>query len=253
MTAGPGRFGQPELPDRPPPAGLFARGYDRVGTDELVTELTARIQECTTRLYTVERENRRLRAERSAEEHSERVSQVHDSIGVLSTAQRDADQVMAEADAYRERVAAESERLRTEARRAAEALLADTQARARDIEQQARRTQEQARLTQDELERQTGYLRSVREAAGTQVLGFLNSMVDHLAAEFGAADPAAVPGGAAPAAGPTPARADRAAARLFPPLPAVPAAHGGSRGAGSGQRARARREPRGHVRHLAGR
>ncbi len=241
MTAGPGRFGQPDLPDRPPPAGLFTRGYDKASTDELVNELLAQIQERTTRLYTVERENRRLRAERSAEVHAARVSEVEDSIAVLSTAQQDADRVMAEADAYREQVAAEAERMRKEARRAAEAILAEAHARSQEVD----RREQQIQLTQDELRRQTEYLRSVRDAAGTQVLRVLNGIVDHVAAEFGAADPAAVSSGAAePPADPgSPGR----------PFPQLPPAPGGLGAAAPPMRVRRRREPRGHVRHLAGR
>lgn len=242
MTAGPGRFGQPDLPDRPPPAGLFARGYDKTGTDELVAELTAQIQEQTTRLYTVERENRRLRAERSAEQHAARVTEVEDSIAAISVAQHDADRIMAEADAYRERVAAETERMRVEARRAAEAILADAHARTQELD----RREEQVRLTHDELDRQTEYLRTVRDAAGTQVLRFLNGIVDHVAAEFGAADPAAVVDGAV-----TAPRRPMQPPRGFPQLPAVPVGTG--RAAAPPHRTRARREPRGHVRHLAGR
>lgn len=244
MTAGPSRFGQPDLPDRPPPAGLFARGYDRVGTDELIARLTARLQELTTRLYTVERENRRLRAERSAEQHAARVSEVQDSIEVLTTAQRSADAVMAEADVHREQVAAESERMRDEARRAAQAILADAHARSQEVD----RREQQARLSQDELGRQTEYLRSVRDAAGTQVLRFLNGIVDHVAEEFGAADPAAAAGGPSPTAG-------HAAPpmRPFPALPARPGADDQPPGTGAGPSARVRREPRGYVRHLAGR
>lgn len=263
MTGGPGRFGQPELPDRPPPAGLFTRGYDRAGTDELVAELLAQLQQRSARLSTVERENRRLRAERDAERHAERVHQVEGSIGVLSSAQQDAERIMAEADAYRERAAAESERMRAEARHAADAVLAAAHARSQDVD----RREQQARLTQEELLRQTQYLRSVREAAGTQVLRFLNGIVDHVAEEFGAALPAAATDSAVTdsavidsavidsavttGAGPTAAPAvsippTGRSGRAFPQLPMVAAA----------PRARAprvRREPRGHVRRLAGR
>lgn len=261
MTAGPGRFGQPELPDRPPPAGLFTRGYDRAGTDELVAELTARLQERTARLYTVERENRRLRAERAAEAHSARVAEVEDSISILASAQENADQTVAEADAYREQAAAEVERLRAEARREAEAIMADARAQSRALAErsaaEAADRERRARQQQEELRRQTDHLRAVRDAAGTQMLSFLDGLVDHVAAEFGLADPAAMtPDGPTPlvrSRTPRPAPALPAGLTLPGPGPtaAAPTRRGGALVAG--HRPRRRRQPREHVRHLAGR
>lgn len=254
MTAGPGRFGQPDLPERPPPAGLFARGYDRAGTDELVADLTARLQERTARLYTVERENRRLRAERTAEAHAARVSEVEDSISILTAAQENADQTMAEADAYRERVIEEVERLRADARRDAEAILTDARARSREvvgrIDAEAADRERQAQHQQEVLRRQTEYLRTVRDAAGTQMLSFLNGLVDRVADEFGAADPAAVPSAGKPTGTvrPTPVTGGVPAA-----LPALNAAAALPAARAAARPRRFRREPRGHVRHLAGR
>jgi hypothetical protein len=104
------------------------------------------------------------------------------AVNIISAAQRTADSTVAEADSYSARVMAE-----------ARAAYEDARTRGAQLEQEAeervRALSTAAQLHQEELDKQTAYLRTLRDATRTQMQKFLEGMLDHVAEEYGRAHP----------------------------------------------------------------
>jgi hypothetical protein len=113
-----------------------------------------------------------------------RGEEVVQAVNIISSAQRTADGIVAEADSY-------STRVMTNARE----LYEDATRRVTQIEEEAeenlRRLAMSAQIEQHELDRQTAYLRTLRDVSRTQMENFLSSMLDHVAGEYGRAHPIA--------------------------------------------------------------
>jgi len=123
-----------------------------------------------------------------------RGEEVVQAVNIISNAQRTADGIVAEADSYSTRVMA-----------SARELFEDATRRVAQIEEEAeenlRRLAVSAQIEQDELDRQTAYLRTLRDVSRTQMEKFLSSMLDHVASEYGRAHPIAAQAAAAQLAG----------------------------------------------------
>ena len=133
-------------------------------------------------------------------------NEVAHAISVLTSAQQTADHTVAEADGYSARVMSEARDLYEDARRNAAVLEQETEDKARAvyedavsraaaIEQETIAKIEQLELTsmsaQKELDAQTAYLRTLRDATRTQMEAFLEGLLDRVAEEYGRAHPLA--------------------------------------------------------------
>lgn len=139
-------------------------------------------------------------------ERDSRTSEVEQAIGVLTTAQQTADQTVADADEYSRRVMAEAQSVYEDARRNAAVLEQEAETKAQAVYQDALQRaaaidrensdlvtllEQNAASTRQELEQQTMYLKTLRDSTRTQIESFLEGLLDHLAVEYGKADPAA--------------------------------------------------------------
>ncbi|MEP6560976.1 MAG: DivIVA domain-containing protein [Nakamurella sp.] len=135
-----------------------------------------------------------------------RSNEVAHAISVLTTAQQTADRTVSEADGYSARVMSEARDLYEDARRNAGVLEQETEdksravyedavSRATAIEKETIAKIEQLELTsmsaQKELDSQTAYLRTLRDATRTQMEAFLEGLLDRVAEEYGRAHPLA--------------------------------------------------------------
>ena len=150
------------------------------------------------------------------------------AISVLTSAQQTADRTVAEADGYSARVMSEARDLYEDARRnaavleqeaedKARAVYEDASSRADAIERETIAKIEQLELTsmsaQKELDAQTAYLRTLRDATRTQMEAFLEGLLDRVAEEYGRAHPMAAAEAANRTAQPEGRRAGRLPAR----------------------------------------
>ena len=128
------------------------------------------------------------------------------AISVLTSAQQTADRTVAQADDYSARVMSEARDLFEDARRNSATLEQETEEKARHVYEDAlsraatleRETKDKlaeltlsAKTAQQELDTQTAYLRTLRDASRTQIEAFLEGLLDHVAEEYGRAHPLA--------------------------------------------------------------
>ena len=123
-----------------------------------------------------------------------------------TTAQITADATVAQADEYSARVMTEARELYDDTRRHAAVLEQETQDKAKAVYEDAllrveaferENAERLAQLTVDtdiaqrEVDEQTAYLKTLRDAARTQLEIFLEGMLDHVTEAYGRANPAA--------------------------------------------------------------
>lgn len=181
----------------------FGRGFDQLEVDafvvrcaEVVEHLRRTIQD---RDATIFRQQERI-------DKDSRSNEVAHAISVLTQAQQTADKTVMQADDYSARVMSEARDLYEDARRNAATLEQETEDKARHVYEDAlsrsaaleRETEQNLALltlsaatAQKELESQTAYLRTLRDATRTQMEAFLEGLLDHVADAYGRAHPMA--------------------------------------------------------------
>jgi cell division septum initiation protein DivIVA len=203
-----------------PAKGFSRAGYDPrevdaflVDSADAVNRLNERLVHTEKRLQAaaVEIEQLRSRIDRDSRSHH-----VEQAVSVLTTAQITADNTVARADDYSARVMAEARDFADATRRDAAILEQETEKKAQAVYDDALRRvadfehaneERLAQLTlsasiaQQELDGQTAYLRTLRDATRVQMEVFLEGLLDHLAEEYGRAHPMAA--GAATGSAPT--------------------------------------------------
>ena len=181
----------------------FGHGYEQHAVDVFIDRCSAVVDHLRNRLSQQEAEIAGLR---QRVERDSKSNEVQHAISVLSQAQQTADKTVAQADEYSTRVMAEARDLYEDARRNAATLEQETEdkargvyddalARAATLEREAQDRVSQLTLTaataQTELDSQTAYLRTLRDATRTQLEVFLEGLLDHVAGEYGRAHPMA--------------------------------------------------------------
>ena len=176
----------------------LSRGYDQDEVDAFIDRCAEQIQTLTDRIARLEEEDTTRAAAPRGDDDV-----VLQSVSILTTAQQTADSTVKGADEYSARVMSEARSMHEEARLKA-ATIVD------EAHRLASAAAEQAAAEQGELERQTMYLRVLRQSSHVQVENFLRGLLDHVTTEYGRADPAAVQAGSQPAV------SDRTNARAAP-------------------------------------
>lgn len=184
-----------------------------------------------------------VRAKGVSEDAAVRAEQLQrDSTAEAERVQRDSTE---QAEALLHTAEQRASALERGARASAEKMLAEATERVAVLDEQARTRMaelgETATVRQAELDKQTAYLRTLRDSSRVSMQKFLEGMLDHLADEYGRADPAA----ASAASDGKPAAAGAAAARRLVGRPkrstrrsyrSVPASHSVSGGPVPAQR-----------------
>lgn len=163
------------------PAGKYGRGYDRRAVRAFVDRTAALVGALEQQLQDAETEVARLQ-KRVIE--GPRGDEVIQAVSVISSAQRTADSVIADANSYSSRVMSEAHAAYDDARRRAAQV-------EHDAEENVRRLALTSKVHQEELDKQTAYLRTLHDATMTQMQKFLEGMLSHLAEEYGRAHPIA--------------------------------------------------------------
>jgi DivIVA domain-containing protein len=186
-----------------PTSKAFGRGYEHHEVDAFVASSAALVDHLQARVSAAESQ---IAALQDRIERDSRSSEVAHAVSVLTKAQQTADKTVAQADDYSTRVMSEARELYEDTRRNAATLEQETAAKARHVYDDAvgraealeREAQERiAQLTMSaqvaaaELDRDTVYLRTLRDATRTQMMTFLEGLMDHLADEYGRANPLA--------------------------------------------------------------
>jgi DivIVA domain-containing protein len=179
------------------------RGYDEQQVGSFVANTAAVVDRLRDHLARQAAEINQLRERIERDSTSNEVAH---AISVLTSAQQTADRTVAEADGYSARVMSEARDLYEDARRnaavleqeaedKARAVYDDATSRAEAIERETVAKIEQLELTsmsaQKELDAQTAYLRTLRDATRTQMEAFLEGLLDRVAEEYGRAHPMA--------------------------------------------------------------
>ena len=165
-------------------------GYDHQAVEAFVERCAASVEQLSTRVREREQEIERLQRRVMEPDNQDRVLQ---SLSILTKAQQTADTTVANANAYSGRVMAEARSLYDDARRQA-AELAD------EAHRQAEDAADAVAAEHGEVERQTVYLRTLRDVTRTQMEKFLIGLLDHVAEEYGRAHPEAAEAAAKQAA-----------------------------------------------------
>ena len=219
----------------------FARGgYDPQEVDAFLQRCATAVDQLNGRLASAEQQLADARAEvgqlKQRVERDSRSTEVEQAVSLLTTAQITADNIVAEADDYSARVMAEATSLYDDTRRNAAILERETQEKAtavyddavrrvadleRENEDRVAQLTLSAATAQKELDGQTAYLRTLRDASRVQMEKFLEGLLDHVSEEFGRAHPMAAEAAAGSAttqanggAAPTAARRARRTQRL---------------------------------------
>jgi DivIVA domain-containing protein len=185
----------------------FGRGYDQHEVDSFVVRCAGAVDQLRAQLrdqdayYRSEIARLQERIDRDS-----RSNEVAHAISVLTTAQQTADKTVAQADDYSARVMTEARDMYEDARRNAATLEQETEQKAKHVYDDALRRAEtlqretdekvttltlSAVTAQQELDAQTAYLRTLRDATRTQMEAFLEGLLDHVADEYGKAHPMA--------------------------------------------------------------
>jgi DivIVA domain-containing protein len=165
-------------------------GYDPAHVDAFIERCAASLEQQTARLHGQEKEIAALKRRIMEPDNQDRVLQ---SLNVLTKAQLTADSTVANANAYSGRVMAEARSMYDDARRRAAEMV-------EEAHRQATAAADVAASTHGELERQTAYLRTLRDVTRIQMEKFLGGLLDHVAAEYGKAQPSAAEAAAQDAA-----------------------------------------------------
>ncbi len=159
----------------------FGRGYDEAEVDAFIARCASELQRLTKRIDELEAQASTL-AMKGPPTDGYIATQ---SATILSVAQQTADTTMKNADEYSARVMAEARTMYDDARRKSSKMLDDAHRLATEAIDQANERHE-------EIERQTLYLRALRDSTKVQVETFLSGLLDHVTSEYGRALPAAV-------------------------------------------------------------
>jgi DivIVA domain-containing protein len=157
----------------------FGRGYDEAEVDAFIARCAIEIQRLNNQIEELEAQTKQMDARPPADERI-----VLQSVSILTTAQQTADKTVKTADEYSARVMSEARATYEDARRKSTAMLDDAHQRASEAIDQANDRHE-------EIERQTVYLRALRDSTKVQVETFLSGLLDHVTSEYGRAIPAA--------------------------------------------------------------
>ena len=190
--------------------GFGKGGYEPADVDAFLSRSGAAVDRLNARLAETEQSLAQARAEiaqlQDRIDRDSRSSEVEQAISVLTTAQITADNTIAHADEYSAKVMAEAQELYETTRRNASVLEQETESKSRAVYEDALRRVETvereneerlaeltltAEIAQDELDGQTAYLRTLRDATRTQMEKFLEGMLDHLSDQYGRAHPIA--------------------------------------------------------------
>lgn len=189
----------------------FARGgYDAQEVDTFLRRSATAVDRLNDRLTATEQQLQAATAEiqqlRDRIDKDSLTNHVQQAVSVLTTAQITADSTVAQADQYSARVMAEARDLYDDARRNSAILEQETEEKARavfddalhrvtDLEREGNERLAQITMTtavaQQELDGQTVYLRTLRDATRVQMVTFLEGLLDHVSAEYGRANPMA--------------------------------------------------------------
>src|SRR6476619_1838078 len=151
----------------------FGPGYDEAEVDAFIARCASELQRLTRRVDELE-----AQASSSALKGPTDGYIATQSATILSAAQQNADE-------YSARVTAEARATYDDARRRSTQMLEDAyRVSAEAIDQ--------ANARHEEIERQTDYLRALRDSTKVQVETFLSGLLDHVTSEYGRALPAAV-------------------------------------------------------------
>ncbi len=157
----------------------LGKGYDEDEVDAFIDRCSAQVQALANRIRELEEENTKLADPQRRDENI-----VLQSVSILTTAQQTADSTVKNADEYSGRIMSEARSMHEQARQRAKIIVDEAHRLASEAS-------ETAALRHDELERQTVYLRVLRDSTQVQVEQFLKGLLDHVTAEYGRADPAA--------------------------------------------------------------
>ena len=158
----------------------FGPGYDEAEVDAFMARCASELQRLTRRVDELE-----AQASSSALTGPTDGYIATQSATILSAAQQTADSTVKNADEYSARVTAEARTMYDDARRKSTKMLEDAYRVATEAIDQANERHE-------EIERQTVYLRALRDSTKVQVETFLSGLLDHVTSEYGRALPAAV-------------------------------------------------------------
>ena len=164
----------------------LGKGYDEDEVDAFIDRCSEQVQALANRIRELEEENTKLADPQRRDENI-----VLQSVSILTTAQQTADTTVKNADEYSGRVMSEARSMYEEARQRAKIIVDEAHRLASEAS-------ETAALRHDELERQTVYLRVLRDSTQVQVEQFLKGLLDHVTTEYGRADPAAAQAAARP-------------------------------------------------------
>jgi len=190
--------------------GFGKSGYEPAEVDAFLSRAATAVDRLNARLGQTERELAEARTEiaqlRDRIDRDSRSNEVEQAVSVLTTAQITADNTIAHADEYSAKVMAEAQELYETTRRNAAVLEQETESKSRAVYEDALRRAEAvereneervaeltltAEIAQEELDGQTAYLRTLRDATRTQMEKFLEGMLDHLSEQYGKAHPIA--------------------------------------------------------------
>ena len=190
--------------------GFGKSGYEPADVDSFLSRSGAAVDQLNARLAEAEQSLAGALAEisqlRDRIDRDSRSSEVEQAVSVLTTAQLTADSTIAHADEYSAKVMAEAKELYETTRRNAAVLEQETESKSRAVYEDALRRAEAvereneqrvaeltltAEIAQEDLDSQTAYLRTLRDATRTQMEKFLEGMLDHLSDQYGRAHPVA--------------------------------------------------------------
>ena len=158
----------------------FGRGYDEAEVDAFIARCASELQRLAKRVDELE-----AQASTFAMKGPTDGQIAMQSATILSAAQQTADTTVKNADEYSARVMAEAQTMYDDARRKSTKMLDDAYRLATEAV-------DQANARHEEVERQTVYLRALRDSTKVQVETFLSGLLDHVTSEYGRALPAAV-------------------------------------------------------------
>jgi DivIVA domain-containing protein len=158
----------------------FGRGYDEAEVDAFIARCASELQRLTKRVDELEAQAGTFATKGATDGYI-----ATQSATILSVAQQTADVTVKNADEYSVRVMAEARTMYDDARRKSSKMLDDAHRLATEAIDQANERHE-------EIERQTVYLRALRDSTKVQVETFLSGLLDHVTSEYGRALPAAV-------------------------------------------------------------
>ena len=157
----------------------FGRGYDEAEVDAFIARCASELQRLTRRVDELEAQSSNFATKGPPDGYI-----ATQSATILSAAQQTADATVRNADEYSARVMAEARTIYDDARQKSTKMLDEAYRVATEAIDQANERHEV-------IERQTVYLRALRDSTKVQVETFLSGLLDHVTSEYGRALPAA--------------------------------------------------------------